>query len=124
MAQLPAGSRCQIERYAPNVPSVKTRSASTCPESNGRPKMLQPRAYSTPSHGAPLSFGADTAAVRVRRSTIDVSCRSVALGCGRLVADPLPHRDGAVELSTGDQVSPVEPTGVETDRAHEVANTG
>src|SRR5687767_2747115 len=49
---------------------------------------------------------------------------SVGEGRGRLVADPVPQRDGALHLGTGDERGRVELLGVEADRADEVAAAG
>src|SRR5689334_8173250 len=106
-------------RYGPKVLWGKTRRASTCPESNGRPNTPQPRTYSWPGHGGgPLPSG--IAAVRAARLRIS---SSVAEG-GSAVADPLPHRDGALDLGPGDQGRGIDLPRVQADRAHEVAATG
>src|SRR5262245_2267447 len=48
----------------------------------------------------------------------------VAEGCGRLVADPLPHGDGAVEFSASDECAGVQLPGVKADWTHVVAAAG
>src|SRR6478609_9156440 len=49
---------------------------------------------------------------------------SVAEGVGRLIADPLPHRNGAAQLRVAQQVSLVEVPSVEADGADRVATAG
>src|SRR6478735_5486639 len=49
---------------------------------------------------------------------------SVAEGVGRLIADPLPHRNGAAQLRVAQQVTLVQVPSVEADRADQVTTAG
>src|SRR5680860_954182 len=58
------------------------------------------------------------------RSIASAPRRSVAERRRALVADPVPHRDGALHLGPADQTALVEFLGVEADRTHVVAAAG
>src|SRR6266545_5039804 len=88
------------------------------------PRRSGPSAPASDRHRGSLASDGDGWSGHDERRRVSPVRKSVAEGGGALVADPLPHGNGATQFGALDELALVEPSGIEADRADQIAAFG